>query len=525
MSRGRPALVAFAVTAGLTFLLGATWAIATPLFAAPDEPSHAVRAVATWTGDPAGKVIRDGDGVRVKVYDVPSPYDRAQAIAVCSAFKVDQPADCGPAFDANGRTTSAASTAGFYPPLFYWLVGWGGALLDGSSGMYLMRMIHVVVCAALVGLAAVSTIRSGRGAVAMAGVALAVTPMVAFLSGTVNSSGLEIAASIALWCSLLALAAPSDSVGVRGRLPDAIVAVVSGLVLVFTRTISPGYAAVICGVALIATPGLGLRGLLRRRDLLAVLAVLGLGAAAATAMIIGSGQFDTAATSGWRLGPTDTPLSFGVGATERIVREMVGVFGWLDTGSPQLSYYVWTIACGTLVICAVIVGRWRPLVGIALTASATFVLPIAANWGQARDSGFVWQGRYSLPLAVGIPILAALTFDQGRFDPKVHQRLVTVLGVLVAAGHTYAVYWALRRFSVGLHGDLVFFGHGIWAPPLIGTTGTMVSASVASAGIAAALISFARRTSPPNPSASSPAADDDDDIIHASTPTSGTSPT
>lgn len=486
MTRPRPTVLAFAVAAGLTFLLGAIWTVATPLFASPDEPSHAIRAVATWAGDADGRIVRE-DGIRVKMYRVPAPYGRAQAIAVCSAFQVDQTADCGPAFDVQGRSSDAMSTAGFYPPLFYRLVGWGGALVDGSAGMYLMRLIHSAAVAVLVGFAAVSTVRRGGGALALAGIAVAVTPMVVFLAGTVNSSGLEIAASIALWCSLLALLAPTAP-PLRARWLDAGIAIGSGSVLIFTRTFSPGYAAVIAGIALVATAGLGPRELLRRRDVIITYAVLAVAAVAATGLIVASGQFDSPATSGRPLAPGETPLSVGLGMTERIGREMVAVFGWLDTGTAQLSYYVWIVACCSLVMGAVLLGQRRALSGLALAALATFVLPIAANWGQARTGGFVWQGRYSLPLAVGVPILAALICDQAGLARRVYRRFVTTLGVLVAVGQTYAAYWALRRFAVGLHGELFFFGEAKWAPPGLGTTATMVAVAAVSAAVAATLV-------------------------------------
>ena len=141
----RPVVVTFVVATALSLAMGAVWAVSTPLFASPDEPSHAIRAVATWTGDPSGEVS-ETNGIRTKEYRVPSPYDQSQAIAGCSAFDANKTADCGPPFDPNGQTLTAMSTAGFYPPLFYWAVGWGGALIDGSTGLYLMRLIHVALC-------------------------------------------------------------------------------------------------------------------------------------------------------------------------------------------------------------------------------------------------------------------------------------------------------------------------------------------------------------------------------------------
>lgn len=492
-ARLTPVALAFVVSGALMFGLGAVWAISTPLFAAPDEPAHAVRAVASWSGDPGGTVVHEG-GVRVKSYRVPSPYDEAQAIAVCSAFHPDRTA-CGPAFDATGRTVTAMSNAGFYPPLFYRLVGWAGALLDGSRGMYAMRLINATACATLIGLAAASSMRRGSSALAAAGLAFAVTPMVAFLSGTVNNSGLEITAAIALWCSMLTL--------VRGRAgastpmwSDMSIAVLSGLVLTFSRPISPLFTAVICGLVLIATPDTRIRMLLRRRDLVATVSILAVGSAAATLQIIRSGQFESPMTSGWLLGPGDTPLSFGLGTTEVLFRQMVAWFGWLDTGTAQLSFYGWTVACGSLVIGAVLLGVARRWAGIGLTVLAVVALPIAANWGQARTAGFVWQGRYTLPLAVGIPILAAITCDEARLDERVRRRAVGCLATIAAVGQVYAVYWALRRFSVGLHGELFFFGGSAWAPPVLGTIGTMVAATVTSIAMAGSLVAWSRRSRP-----------------------------
>lgn len=464
------------VAAGLLAALGTVWAMATPLFAAPDEPAHAVRAAATWTGDFSGTSYKVDGGaagqVTVKDYEVPSPYDLATPIAGCNAFETHIPAGCGPPFVPTGETETAMSTAGFYPPLFYVMVGWPAAVTEGARSMYLMRLTHVAACAALVGVGVWAVARR-RGSVALTGVLLSVTPMVAFLAATVNSSGIEIAAAIGLWGTLVALLDPPRHG--RSRWGEAAAVLTTGLVLCFSRTFSPGYAAVICGVAILSAPGVGPRSLLRHREALVALGSLAVGAVVATALIATSGQFDTPATSGTRLGGNETALSIGLGFQEQSFRQMIAVFGWLDTGTAQLAYYLWLVAVGTLLVGCVVVGTWRRLIGAGLALLSAVVLPIAANWGQATTAGFVWQGRYSLPLAVGVPILAAVAWDGSRSIGAAERRRTAIcIGVLAAVGQTYALYWSLRRTGVGLAGDLIFFSEERWAPPYLGNLGSLL---------------------------------------------------
>lgn len=502
--------VVFVVAAVLFAAMGSLWAVATPLFAVPDEPDHAVRAIATWTGDPSGeKVVVDG--IPVVRYRVPTPYELANPIAGCSAFQPDL-APCGPAFVPTGRHVSVDSTAGLYPPLFYRLVGWAGALWPGGRGMYVMRLVQVAACAVLIGVAAVSSVRQRRGNLPLVGVAFAVTPMVLFLTGSVNSSGLEAAAAIALWASLLSLLRPTEPVLLRPegpggpdgfarwlpeRWPDAAAALGSGTVLIATRTFSPGFAAVICGVALVSAPGITPRVLLRRRDLLATFVGLGVVAFAAALLVVRSGQFDHPAVGGRPLEGIETPLSVGLGYQELGFRQMIAVFGWLDTGTAQLSYYAWILGGGALVIGALLVGRWRRITGVALALLATVALPIASNWGQAETSGFVWQGRYGLPIAAGIPILAALTIAESGLPSRIRARAVMTFTVIAAIGQIYALYWSLRRFSVGVRGDLVFFGDSAWSPPVLGGWGTAVLALAATIAFVVALTTAAVPTDDP----------------------------
>ena len=97
-----------------------------------------------------------------------------------------------------------------------------------------------------------------------------------------------------------------------------------------------------------------------------------------------------------------------VGRAGGFYLEMLGNLGWLDTTLPGLTYLLLTAALGALVLLAVAVGI-RPYVIAMLAAMAiTVVIPIVLEAWQYRGYGLYWQGRYTLPIAVGVPLLAVV---------------------------------------------------------------------------------------------------------------------
>jgi hypothetical protein len=92
-------------------------------------------------------------------------------------------------------------------------------------------------------------------------------------------------------------------------------------------------------------------------------------------------------------------------------------------------------------------------------------VPIALEAPRAASQGFPWQGRYSLPLAAGIPILAALQIDRARVLPdRLVRSFGTCLLTLFVAGHLYAHFWATRRYTAGVKGTLNWLAAPGWDP-------------------------------------------------------------
>jgi hypothetical protein len=99
---------------------------------------------------------------------------------------------------------------------------------------------------------------------------------------------------------------------------------------------------------------------------------------------------------------------------------------------------------------------------------AAVLVPVVFYAGLYRHTGFGMQGRYFLPVAVAIPLLAGELIRRGR--DRIGHRPVLPLTVAIAATtaviHVGSWYLAARRAAVGLDGPLWFAGRSEWSPPL-----------------------------------------------------------
>ena len=79
----------------------------------------------------------------------------------------------------------------------------------------------------------------------------------------------------------------------------------------------------------------------------------------------------------------------------------------------------------------------------------------------AQKIGFVWQGRYSIPIALGLVVLAV--------DGPLPSRLWVLPTGWAIVGASFALevatfWYVLRRYTVGLNGSWLFQRAG-WNPP------------------------------------------------------------
>lgn len=498
----RTAAAPWVLAAALAAVLSALWSLAVPLMASPDEPSHVIKAAAVargqWSGELGPEPTDSSRPGAATVVQVPADYREAAALPNCFAFRSDQPASCQQdVAPAAGGLVDTETFAGQYPPLYYLVVGWPSLFLGAEAGTYAMRLVSAVVTALFLTWAAYRAHRE-VGPVGLWGVVVAATPMVLFLGATVNPQALEIAAAISFWAATLTVA-----VAPRGPSTGALVqAAVSGAVLVNTRTSSPFWAVVVVAIALLAAR----RG--RWREIVRHPASrwVGLTAAVSAATAVGWVLTHPAQVTGGNLFPQYADRTFFLlettGRGWGYFTNMVGDFGWLDAPAPPATVAAWLLAVGAVVVVALAVpATVRARLALLGLVAVVAVAPVALQLPAAVNAGLIWQGRYALPIAVGVPLLAGVLAAAGgrteplrtaphagtpatdRTDPGVLDLLlraarVTTLVVLV--GHVLAFYWGSRRYSEGLDGQTLTVAPD-WSSPVGFLPGVAVYALAATA--------------------------------------------
>jgi len=487
-------------------MLAGSWSLASPLFSAPDEPAHVINAAAVVRG----QLLPPHDG-GVSQVRVPAVYASAYAVPACFAFKATVPADCAPGLTGSTTDVVVGTTAGRYPPLYYAVVGLPTLVAPPKQAVYLMRLISILLCAGFLAGALSAAASARRPRLLVLGVAVAVTPMVLFLAGAVNPNSLEIAAAVCLWVCGLVLV---------GRPPAAAVpGLVSGLgasacVLVLTRALSPVWLACIGAVVLLLAGWSQLVELWRRPDVRRC--VVAIVATSVVAMLwiyyAGTNAVDTTTRPYPLAGPAG--LRASLNNTDWSLHQMVGIFGWLDAPAAPLSYYFWFFAIGLLLLLALAAASPRSRLALIGLCAACVLLPVALESRVAPYLGLVWQARYTMPIAVGVPVLAAYAGTQllqparGEFGrppvdallPRLSATVVTVLAI----AHVAAFLSALRRYTVGagLTHKLDLFS-GPWQPPLT-AAGVSALFGLAVLGYGAWLLRIGRPAGPPEPPAAAP---------------------
>jgi hypothetical protein len=446
--------------------LGLAWVLATPLFAAPDEPAHIVRAASVGRGELLGPTVPKAQqvapfGNAMVTVTAPKIY-RSAANVTCFTFEPETPANC--LSFAGPRSLGHLQTyVGHHPPAYYLSVGFLSRVLrPGVGQVYLMRILGMLAIAALLASSLETLRRLVAPLWAGIGLAIAMSPMVLFLSATVSPSGVEIGSAIGVWVHGAVLAREADDT-VDPKLVDRLG--VAACVLVVTRALSPLWLGVAAVVLVILTTRAGLRALVHSHRVWLWTAVLA--AFAATQVwwyAYGQPLSHFVGTPVHESGVALVRTSLG--KSGEMLREMVGVFGWLDTRAPAVTFFVWVLALGAVAALALAIASARFAWSLLAATVATVLLPVLVEASGAHEAGFIWQGRYTLPLAVGVPIIAGIGIASSEAALRLGRRLAVVLVASLAVAQVLAFAEALRRYAVGANGLLWFFRHEQWSPPV-----------------------------------------------------------
>jgi hypothetical protein len=451
--------------------------LGTPRNAGPDEPAHIVRGAGLVRGEVFGESygdwLRDGpvldpggadiaradlDSSALAVYDVPRWVARPSA--TCFAHQGDVPATCSAddlCYDVDGGGSrpctpdersgdGALSTAASYPIWSHILPGLATLLVHSSTALWLARFLHAIVPVVLVAATLTHLLATSRQAAASA-VLLATTPMLLFLLAVVNPSGVAIAGAITAWVTL-------DDVLRTGRAPWWLLTLGFGA-LVLPRNDGLIWAALIVGVLALVwrRNPLTLWSALPPRNRIAIAAVSVVGAA--WALISGGGLVPVAKPDNF----VDRVLM----NTGQHLREAVGVLGWLDTPLPESMYALWFFTAGLVVMIALVTREYVRAIGAAAALALFVVVGWVLEIVQGRTAGLFWQGRYALPVLVGMVIVAAMGSD---IDRRIGPVAAAVPGALALVVWNVAFFQQLRRWAVGTNGSIRPWAWDTWDTPV-----------------------------------------------------------
>jgi hypothetical protein len=470
-------------------LIVVAWVGSNPPGAAPDESSHYIRAAGLSELDmygepfdirsaPAWRTMYTGnapEGQRAwyeamtRGYTVQRSIDHARVH--CPRTPATTPARCPPTSAARkvdpsppeggkGIETIRASYHAYYEPYGYIAPAIGIRAANTAYSAYMLsRLASALLATALIALAAF-TLFSIRHPGTLVGLIVAVTPMVVFMGSEIGPNGLEIAGGICLAAGVLRITRGDR----RTRGWTAIAC--GGAALVLARTIGPAWLG-FYGLMMLGLLGVrGLVQLLRRSyPVWLVICSLLLIALALDAMWwkivpdVSAAELDVDI---WHL------LDKSFGNLSEQVRHQIGTFGYLEVSIPKPAYNLWKFLTVALVTLAFAAGSRRDRLVLAGSFVGVVALSlIFAVYAQmlSGDVGKLAQGRYLLPVVVGIPMLAGEIVHRNRRALPFGERGLFVVAIVVAAS-VHAVAWGAnaRRHAVGVHGPIWFWTEAEWTP-------------------------------------------------------------
>lgn len=440
------------------WVVTSAWSLATPEYASPDEWSHVYRAAAVVRGELLPPESGEAEGGFGYLH-VPTSLAETAEQTGCYAFQAQTTADCMVPAPDDATLTEVGSGAARYNPVYYAMVGWPSLISPGSVGLFAMRIVSAALCSAFLASALLSAARGRGGRLAVAGVLVGATPMVYFLAGTVNPNAAEIAAGVSLWAAGLRLVTdPGQHTRTLMRRAG-----LAGSLLVLTRGLSPLWLAIIVGICLLVARKDAFMPVLRRRQTWGWAGVVGLSGIASVGWTLFSGASQIPATFPQNLSFLQA-IALEIRMIDGRLLQFVGVFGWADTPAPAITVAAWAMLLGFLAVAVLALAGRRDLLTWSLLVVLTFVVPLLLEAAQYNSLGLFWQSRYTLPIAVGIPILAAIAIGiRPETGILQRRRVLAAMIPFVVVAQFLAFMHALLRYQVGLGSSLNPFA-GPWHP-------------------------------------------------------------
>lgn len=451
-SRRVPYIACFTLSLPLVLL----WALATPVMAVVDDPAHVDAAAAAVRGEFHQPSMNTGIGEQ-EMLRVPGKLAALTHVADCLVQGPDiVPTDCPKPSIATDAPVKEPSTAIRYPPLFYWLAGWSTLFLSGLGAYWGVTITAAVINSALLALGLWALVNFGRRMMIL-GWLVCLTPEVLYIAGSANDSGFEIAAALASWACLWSLIAFDQP-----PLPLVAATTVATSTFVLARPASPLWVLLMFLAVAVVAGWKRVRSYLPQRRIQFAIATICVAVVASEAwrLVVGTPSLLYVT----RPHPTGlkNAIRISVFNLDGILQSQIGV--WLNTLVPLSSLLLWLGAFAILLLggLAFAPRRWLiPMIGLLI---AIFAIPTIANAVEFNKLGIWWQGRDSLPINVGLPMLLGLAIPERLIPLRPARRLVSIGIVAVGLLNEIAFVWILHRYTIGEDGSWQPSNY-LWQPP------------------------------------------------------------
>lgn len=459
----------FAVTSFFLYVtcLTFSWVLMQPPYSVADEPSHTIKAVASAYGQFDRPQVIGQFGYGAYSYEVPKVFTSIWH-STCYNDDTRTTAACIGDFPPGTELVGTTSTAGPNPPTYYVAIGWLGRLFPSQTGFYLMRFLGALLfCLTLTFTFALQYFKS-KSRNAWISIPLLLTPAVSSFSAVINPFAFEIAAAALFWTSAFLLSDSRHPNRESKQLWGALVG--SALFFSCIRPAAFVWLTMITFFVIISVPGNINRQLYfqdkRMRSILgiafnAIVISLALSYRKQTDLVV-----DPANTIAPMVGPGGSVFSNILVSYRDLglfFRQLFGFFGWTSF-YPPVAVPLFFLTAITFSIVIMRISTWRLRTSLVALMGFVYLGPVVLEGARASSLGFFYQGRYILPVAIGIPIFIWLRGEE-RVRNRYSLPLTRTIVGLSAGSSIFAANYVARRFVSGTDGRILWFFDVKWSPP------------------------------------------------------------
>jgi hypothetical protein len=422
-------------------LLQAAWILGVPAYRGIDEFDHAYQAAAVVRGQ--WHATQPAEHGRGSVVTIPGSIVRA-ASPVCRGYDYVGHDNCFPITHRPGGLVEVATSAWNYNPAYYLVAGTFARPFSGKGFDYAMRVFTAIVSALLLAWAAALTVSWSPSPWPRLALAAGLTPVFTFSTAIAAPNGISYAAAALLWSALIALARADRAA------PAVIAAGTATAVFVVTHTTGLLWTPIVVMVAALLVPLSRWREVWRsgRATILPVGAAVAVACAASAWWIRAMGTNSVSAPPGGdgvvaHLPMERLPVFHVVWALETIA-----VFPTRSEPAPIPVYLLWI---GALALVLGLAARRlvrREVVGLAVLGAFLVVVPTALSIVSYAADPWGWQGRYCLPLWVGVTMIAGVALSRAPAAPRPATALL-LAGCMATALVLSVVHVAWQEATVG----------------------------------------------------------------------------